>query len=151
MYYVSCRSSLSSLLSLRYSDETQHQDEYPKYIHFLIKGSLNQTFSVLLKVSKDTLCKELFVKVEKITRIPRTMQLLTFRQFVLGPNRTMTNYKFGDENIVHLSVKGLGGGSTDDGIKIIIIIIITFHLCHASCILSIVDHNYTLQNHQILK
>ena len=31
-----------------------------------------------------------------------------------------------------LSVKGLGGGSTDDGMKIIIIIIITFHLCHAS-------------------
>ena len=102
---------MSSLLSLRHSDEPQHQDEYPKYIHFLIKGSLNQTFSVLLKVSKDTLCKELFVKVEKITRIPRTMQLLTFR---------------------HLSVKGLGGGSTDDGMKIIIIIIITFHLCHAS-------------------
>ena len=44
----------------------------------------------------------------------------------------MTSYKFGDENIVHLSVKGLGGGSTDDGMKIIIIIIITFHLCHAS-------------------
>ena len=118
-----------------------------KIIHFLIKGSLTQTFSVLLKVSKDTLCKEFFVKVEKITRIPRTMQLLTFRQFVIGPNRTMTSYKFGDENIVHLSVKGLGGGSTDDGMKIIIIIIITLHLCH----LSIVDHNYTLQNHQILK
>ena len=73
MYYVSCRSSLSSLLSLRHSDKPQHQDEYPKYIHFLIKGSLNQTFRVLLKVSKDTLCKELFVKVEKITGIPRTM------------------------------------------------------------------------------
>ena len=87
---------------------------------------------MLLKASKDTLCKELFVKVEKITRISRKMQLLTFRQFMLGPNRTMTSYKFGDENIVHLSVRGLGGGSTDDGMKIIIIIIITFHLCYAS-------------------
>ena len=60
------------------------------------------------------------------------MQLLIYRQFMLNPNRTMTSYKFGDENIVHLSMKGLGGGSTDDGMKIIIIIIITFHLCHAS-------------------
>ena len=37
MYYASCR---SSLLSLRHSDEPQHQDEYPNYLSiFLSKGA----------------------------------------------------------------------------------------------------------------
>lgn len=41
--------------------------------------------------------------------------MLSFRQRSLDPQCPMCDYDFSDNNLVHLTVKRLGGGPTDDG------------------------------------
>ena len=87
-----------------------------KCLRFDIRGANSKHFTVILNVSQESLYQDLFAEVEKLTSIPQKLQLLTFRQCILDSKHLMHEYKFSSENIIDLSVKGVGGGPSDDGI-----------------------------------
>ena len=61
-----------------------------------------------------SLCQNLFTEVEKLTGIPQKLQALSYRQRTLDPQHPMCDYNFSDDNVINLSIKGLGGGPSDD-------------------------------------
>ena len=94
--------------------EDNHYDSTVKCLSFHIIGS-SKEFQVHLNVSRKSLCQDLYKEVEKQTNIPQKLQLLSFRQHIIDPQSPVCGYNFSDENSVYMSVKGLGGGPTDDG------------------------------------
>ena len=83
-------------------------------LNFTIKAT-SKEFKVVLNPSKKTLCQNLFTEVEKLTGIPQKLQALSYRQHTLDPQCPMCDYNFSDDNVINLSIKGLGGGPSDDG------------------------------------
>ena len=81
---------------------------------FTIKG-ISKEFKVVLNSNKQSLCQDLFTEIETLTGIPPKLQALSYRQHSLHPNCPMCDCNFSDDNLINLSVKGLGGGPNDDG------------------------------------
>ena len=81
---------------------------------FTIKG-ISKEFKVVLNSNKYSLCQDLFAEIENLTSIPQKSQALSYRQHSLHPKHPLCDYNFSDDNLIYLSVKGLGGGPSDDG------------------------------------
>ena len=92
---------------------------------FTIKGT-SKEFKVVLNPNKKFLCQDLFTEIENLTGIPQKLQALSYRQHTLDPQCPMCDYNFSDDNLINLSVKGLGGGPSDDGNFIINSMIIKY-------------------------
>ena len=63
-----------------------------------------------LHMSEKTSCVPMYAEIERQTKIPRKLQLLMFRGKMISPYHLACDCDFGEENTIHLSVKGLGGG-----------------------------------------
>ena len=58
---------------------------------------------------------QIFSMIERLTKIPTKLQMLSYRNSIISPNNLAHSYGFDDENNIHLSLRGHGGGPSDDG------------------------------------
>ena len=104
--------SLRSILWRHQNNTKPTKDQY----HYFVIKCPSKCFSFTLKLNKRSLCEEIFAEIENLSGIPKTLQILSYRKYLLDTHIPAYKYSFTmDENNIDLSVSRLGGGPTDDG------------------------------------
>ena len=67
-----------------------------------------------MMIDTQTLCSELFVRVEQLWCIPPELQMLSLGGHLLQPQTHLQSYQIENGTCIDLSVKGLGGGGESD-------------------------------------
>ena len=88
---------------------TTHSEH--KIYSFKILGPNDQKVSFDLNLSKMSSCGPIYyAEIERQTKIPQRLQLLTYKSRMISPRHLACDCGFVKESTIHLSVKGLGGG-----------------------------------------
>ena len=103
-YEYSTKKSITNL------DETQ-----PRKFIFHVYGFRDGLRTFCLQMTDHSSCVKIFSVIERLTKIPTKLQILSYKNTIISPNHLACTYGFTDENNIHLSVKGQGGGPSDDG------------------------------------
>ena len=82
-----------------------------------LKCPLRTTLALTVKLCDP--CKVLFEEVKKLTGVPTTLQMLYHGIHFLRPEVPLEQYSLRDGDRISLSVKGLGGGGSDEGKQIV--------------------------------
>ena len=85
-----------------------------KYYTFYIYGFHNKQLTFCLHLSNHNSCMQIFSMIERLTKIPTKLQMLSYRNSIISPSNLAHSYGFADENSIYLSVRGHGGGLSDD-------------------------------------
>ena len=90
-------------------------DETPRKYIFHVYGFHNGLRTFCLQMTDHSSCEKIFSVIEMLTKISTKLQILSYKNTIISPNHLACTYGFADENNIHLSVKGHGGGPSDDG------------------------------------
>ena len=65
---------------------------------------------------ESTRCKLLFDEIEKLTGIPTGLQMISYGNRMMHPSILIQQFEIEDGKYIILTVKGVGGGGSDEGI-----------------------------------
>ena len=113
--------------------ENSYEHKESKEFNFIVNGPNNNRITFSLQLTKDDACARIFAEVEKLMKIPQKCQMLLYQKTLISPNCLVHHYNFTKESTIDLSVKGLGGGESDDGEPTFIVVYI-WNIWMSTCI-----------------
>lgn len=87
-----------------------------------------------ITISDQSLCSELFSRIQDTWGIPQEHQMLSFGGSLLQPSQPLKYYNIQDGSSIQLSVKGYGGGEdSDDGTFTCQLLLVIIYVCIEIC------------------
>ena len=80
----------------------------------IIKGPEGKKMHLDTTNGDESLCSELFSRIQDVWGIPQKHQMLSFGGSLLQPNQPLRYYNIQDGSSIQLSVKGYSGGAGED-------------------------------------